>query len=116
MACPAFPRHHRPMSTLTGKRTLVVATETEIAEIFAVFQEETAVSPVGLVAGQTVTVLDGRMDNRSLAGGLMTGGAELLSLRDQREPFFPRRRMLRRILLVTGEAVAILGRTVRSFR
>ena len=103
------------MNMFAIERGVIVATVTETAEVITVFQKESAIGAVGPMAGQTIAVLDRRVDDRSFAKGFMTGGAQFLSLSDQRESFFSRCRMLRYILFVAGEAVAIPGGSMRSF-
>ena len=83
MAGPAGPRHHRPMNTFFGKGDLVMTTEAERSEVFAVFQEKTAVGSVGPVTGQTLAVRDRLMGKRPLTGGFMTGSTKFLALRNQ---------------------------------
>jgi hypothetical protein len=90
VACGAGAGGDRTVNMFVIKGGVIVATETETAEVITVFQKVSAIGAVGPMAGQTVAALDRGMNNRSFAGGLMAGGAQLLPLCDQREPFFPR--------------------------
>jgi hypothetical protein len=90
VACGAGAGGNGTVNIFAIEGGLIVATETETVEVVTVFQKETAIGAMRLVTSRTVAVLDRGMDNRSFAGGLMAGGAQFLTLCDQREPFISR--------------------------
>ena len=89
----ASPRRHRRMYMPTGEGTFVVATKTESTLLFASFQEESAIAAMGLMAGDTVTVLEGEMRHPPRARRLMAGGAKFRPLGHRGEPLLSRERM-----------------------
>jgi hypothetical protein len=85
-----------------------MAAETEPTKVITVLKQELPRRTMGLMAGGTIAILDGRVDDRSRAGRLMAGSAELLPLLEQRKILFTGSRMHLNLLCVAGKTVTIL--------
>ena len=112
MADGAGSDGHRTMHGLLLERGTVVTAETKFGLILADSEKEPVGSPVRVVAGDAIAILDRGMDHPHFAHRIMALVTERRSLLDQSETFAALDGMLRPGLHMAGEALPIGCRLV----